>query len=125
MSLYEKIFKQVLLEEEASRTDSTGGRVKVPLGYKYKEGDNGKGVAIPPSAKAKQDEVGKLHGVPTGHSLKVGKNGKGIVAPAGEPTTEDEKGQIKLRRKQRPKSLGNSAKISQGQLLKNLRSLAQ
>lgn len=91
------MFKSLLLEKDPKRTDKTGQEVAVPLGYGYKEGDDGKGFAVPPCNTVEKDRVGRLHTKPPGHIMRMGRNGRGIVIPLGEPTTETKEGQIQRR----------------------------
>jgi len=92
-SLYGRAFKRILNDEEF-RTDSTGKKVKIPMGYSYRQGDDGVGIAVPPGEQVKADRRGRLHAVPKGCLFKIGKNGKGLVVAPGEVTHETAEGQL-------------------------------
>jgi hypothetical protein len=55
-----------ITEESRIHIDKLGHKVKVPHGYKYREGPDGNGVAVPPGAKTVTDMQGRLHAVPIG-----------------------------------------------------------
>jgi len=95
---YEKFVKGFLEAplEENCQTDTLGHKVDIPIGYSFKIGADGFGIAVGPCDAVKADKVGRIHAVPKGYVLKIGKNGKGVVVAPNEPTRQTKEGQLEL-----------------------------
>lgn len=66
------------------RTDRLGREVNVPFGYTYRQGTNGKGIAVAPGSRTKEDRYGQLHEVPRGFVATDNPDGFISVHPQGE-----------------------------------------
>lgn len=70
------------------RVDKLGREVKVPFGYTYYLGANGKGLAIAPGSRTREDRYGQLHEVPHGFIATDNPDGTISVHPQGAPAQE-------------------------------------
>lgn len=92
---FTKKFLEVL-REDTRQTDKQGRKVEIPLGYSFRIGTDGFGIAVGPCDMVQMDKVGRIHAVPKGFVLKIGKNGKGVVVDPNEPTRQTKEGQLEL-----------------------------
>lgn len=102
-SKYEAMFRKLLREGHSTmRSDKLGTEVNVPFGYTYHQGANGKGIAVAPGSRTREDRFGQLHEVPHGFIATDNPDGSISVHPQGQPAKDSKSSTVPAKAARKP-----------------------
>lgn len=64
--------------------DKLGNKVRVPHGYKFQQGTNGKGIAVAPGSTSQEDMMGQIYEIRKGQKAHTNLDGTIAVTDFGE-----------------------------------------